>query len=70
MHYLGAAHTLAQALKASRIKITVFLSAVSVLVLILGSFMYLIEGAENGFTSKLAARVAAVLPTEPKDQDA
>jgi len=26
--------------------------------------------AENGFTSKLAARVAAVLPTEPKDQDA
>jgi glycerol-3-phosphate acyltransferase PlsX len=26
--------------------------------------------AENGFTGKLAARVAAVLPTKPKDQDA
>jgi len=26
--------------------------------------------AENGFTGKLAARVAAVLPIEPKDQDA
>ncbi|MFT5799062.1 MAG: hypothetical protein ACI84R_003131, partial [Candidatus Azotimanducaceae bacterium] len=26
--------------------------------------------AENGFTGKLAARVAAVLPTEPKDKDA
>jgi len=49
--YLGEATILARAMLASRHKITVFLGSVVVLVMILGSAMYLIEGAENGFTS-------------------
>ncbi|MCK4745380.1 MAG: ion transporter [Bacteroidales bacterium] len=40
-----------EALKASRIKILVFLFAVVVVVLVVGSLMYLIEGEESGFTS-------------------
>ncbi|SNR34043.1 ion transporter [Lutibacter flavus] len=49
--YLGASITLAAALKASRIKIAVFLFVVLLLTVILGTVMYLIEGPENGFTS-------------------
>jgi voltage-gated potassium channel len=40
-----------RALKASQRTITVFLFSVLTLVVVLGSLMYLIEGAENGFTS-------------------
>ena len=40
-----------EALKASRVKILVFLFAVIVIVLVIGSLMYLIEGEESGFTS-------------------
>jgi voltage-gated potassium channel len=50
-HYLGEANILVTALQASRRKVTVFLGTVLVLVMIVGSAMYLIEGAENGFTS-------------------
>ena len=50
-HYLGEANVLATALAASRRKVTVFLGTVLVLVMILGSMMYLIEGAASGFTS-------------------
>ena len=50
-HFLREERGLVLALQASAWKITVFLSAVIVLVLILGSLMYLIEGEENGFTS-------------------
>ncbi|SDW87449.1 voltage-gated potassium channel [Lutibacter oricola] len=49
--YLGASTKLMQALKASRIKIAVFLFSVIVLTIILGTIMYLVEGPENGFTS-------------------
>ena len=49
--YLGASMTLAGALKASRIKIAVFLFVVLLLTVILGTIMYLIEGPQNGFTS-------------------
>jgi len=49
--YLGEAHVLIRALRASRRKITIFLFAVFTLVVILGSLMYLIEGEQNGFTS-------------------
>ena len=49
--YLGASKTLVTALKASRIKIAVFLFSVLVLTIILGTVMYLIEGPPNGFTS-------------------
>ncbi len=49
--YLGEANSLTQALKASRHKITVFVGAVFTIVVIMGTIMYMVEGAENGFTS-------------------
>ncbi|HAV12344.1 MAG TPA: ion transporter [Opitutae bacterium] len=49
--YIGEANMLMRALRSSLRKIAVFIFAVINLVLILGSLMYLIEGAENGFTS-------------------
>jgi len=49
--YIGEANVLLTALRASRIKISVFILGVLSVVLIVGSMMYLIEGAENGFTS-------------------
>ncbi|MFQ5570126.1 MAG: ion transporter [Rhodothermales bacterium] len=51
VHYLSEADVLMQALRASRRKITIFVITVLTLVVILGSLMYLIEGAQNGFTS-------------------
>jgi len=49
--YLGEADVLARALAASRRKVLVFLGNIVVLVMILGTAMYLIEGADSGFTS-------------------
>lgn len=49
--YIGEAHHLMEALRSSRRKVIVFLFAVFTLVVIFGSFMYIIEGEKNGFTS-------------------
>jgi voltage-gated potassium channel len=49
--YMGEANVLVTALRSSRRKVGVFLGTILVLVLILGSAMYLVEGAANGFTS-------------------
>ncbi len=49
--YISEAKLLRQALRASQRKITVFLFTVLTSVVIMGSLMYMIEGAENGFTS-------------------
>lgn len=49
--YVGEAQALLAALRASRRKILVFLSAVLTLVVIFGALMYVIEGEANGFTS-------------------
>ncbi len=49
--YLGESAELIDALRRSRIKITVFLGTVVTLSLIIGSVMYVVEGPENGFTS-------------------
>jgi len=51
LNYMQGSNIILGALAASRHKITVFIVAVSVLVTLMGSFMYLIEGGENGFTS-------------------
>jgi voltage-gated potassium channel len=51
VQYMGEALLLMKALRASSRKITVFLFTVLTLVIVLGSLMYLIEGAQNGFTS-------------------
>lgn len=45
------AQILRNALRSSRQKITVFLVTVLILVVLLGTFMYLIEGPKTGFTS-------------------
>lgn len=49
--FLGASNILVASLKASRAKISVFLLAVVILSIVLGTIMYLVEGEENGFTN-------------------
>ncbi|GAA3569274.1 ion transporter [Snuella lapsa] len=51
VRYLGASYTLIRALKASRVKISVFLFTVIIISVILGTIMYLVEGESSGFTS-------------------
>ncbi len=51
-HFLKEGHIIVQALRASRAKITVFLVFILLIVMIMGSLMYLIESEQNsGFTS-------------------
>jgi len=51
-HFINEGDIIIQALRASRAKITVFLTFVSLLVIIIGAIMYLIEGGSNeGFSS-------------------
>ena len=50
-HFLSEAETLRAALRASKAKIIVFLGTVLIIICIMGSAMYLIEGPEHGFTS-------------------
>ncbi|MFB6319204.1 ion transporter [Saccharicrinis sp. FJH54] len=49
--YMGEASVIRSAMMASRRKITVFLGLVVIIVIIVGTLMYLVEGKENGFTS-------------------
>lgn len=49
--YVAEYTSLGRAIKASRRKIMVFLSFVLMMVLVLGTIMHVIEGAEHGFTS-------------------
>jgi voltage-gated potassium channel len=49
--YQDESQILWQALKASHRRITVFLFAVLTVVVVVGSLMYVVEGADNGFTS-------------------
>ncbi|MBN2435161.1 MAG: ion transporter [Spirochaetes bacterium] len=49
--YLHEGEVLARALKASRYKITLFIGVVLSSVIIMGTVMFVVEGAENGFTS-------------------
>ena len=49
--YFDESQILLQALRNSRHKIFVFLGAVIIMSVILGTIMYVIEGPENGFTS-------------------
>ena len=51
-HFLSEGNVILDALRASRVKISVFLTFVCLLVVIIGSMMYLIEGGEgSGFSS-------------------
>lgn len=49
--YVAEYAYLAQALRASRRKILIFLSVVLMIVLVMGTVMYVVEGPEHGFTS-------------------
>lgn len=49
--YIGESNRLVDALRNSKAKILVFLFAVLVISIIMGTVMYLVEGPENGFTS-------------------
>lgn len=49
--YTIAGSVIGSALRASKAKIAVFLAAVTTIIVIIGTMMYLVEGAENGFTS-------------------
>ena len=51
VQFMGEGNNLWQALKRSRHKIIVFLTTVLTVVIVVGSLMYLIEGASSGFTS-------------------
>ena len=51
MRYIGEANLLMRSLLMSRRKIFVFFSFVLILAVIFGSLMFVVEGAENGFTS-------------------
>lgn len=49
--YFAEYQLLGEALAASRRKILVFLSAVLMIVLVMGTLMYVVEGPDNGFSS-------------------
>jgi voltage-gated potassium channel len=49
--YVSEFGTLYQALRASRRKIAVFLSFVLLVVMVMGTLMYVVEGPANGYTS-------------------
>jgi voltage-gated potassium channel len=53
VRYVGEAEVITQALVASRRKIIVFVCSVLALVVVFGSFMYLIEGGNNGQVSSI-----------------
>jgi len=49
--YVREYRSLGQALAASRRKILVFIGTVAIIVMLLGTVMYVVEGPKNGFTS-------------------
>lgn len=49
--FIGESQNLTRALKASQHKIIIFITTVLTSVIIFGTILYLVEGAENGFTS-------------------
>ena len=59
--YVGEYSALASAIAASRRKIFIFLSIVLMIVLLMGTLMYVVEGPEYGYTSIPAAMYWAVV---------
>jgi voltage-gated potassium channel len=59
--FLGEANVLGTAIRSSRYKVFVFLGTVLVLVVILGSTMFVVEGPEHGFSSIPRAMYWAVV---------
>lgn len=59
--YVAEYTTLGRALRASRRKILIFLSAVLMVALVLATLMYVLEGPENGYTSIPVAMYWAIV---------
>ncbi len=59
--HLGEAQVLKNALRASRPKITVFLTFIISAVIVVGALMYLVEGPEHGFPDILTSMYWAVV---------
>jgi voltage-gated potassium channel len=59
--YVAEYSALAEALRASRRKIAIFISVVLMLVLVLGTVMYVVEGPKNGYTSIPVAMYWAIV---------
>lgn len=59
--HLGEARVLTSALRASRPKITVFLTFIVSAVIVVGALMYLVEGPEHGFPDILTSMYWAVV---------
>lgn len=49
--YVNESNLLIKAMKASRYKISIFLYAVLMIIIVIGAVMYLVEGEQNGFDS-------------------
>ncbi|MGC9341575.1 MAG: ion transporter [Bacteroidales bacterium] len=49
--YTNEGAIILQALRASRAKISVFIFGITMIIIVIGTLMYLIEGADSGFTS-------------------
>jgi len=49
--YINESNLLIKAMKASRVKISIFLYAVIMIIIIIGAVMYLVEGGQHGFNS-------------------
>jgi len=49
--FIGEGEFIVAALRASRFKILVFLTTVMILVVVMGTLLYVVEGGRNGFTS-------------------
>jgi voltage-gated potassium channel len=60
VRYVEAYQSLGRALLQSRFKIMVFMSVAMMMVLIIGTLMHIVEGAESGFTSIPAAMYWAI----------
>ena len=60
VRYVEAYQSLGRALLQSRFKITVFMSVAMMMVLIIGTLMHIVEGADSGFTSIPASMYWAI----------
>ena len=72
VRYVGEAELIAQALAASRRKITVFVASVLALMVIFGALMYVVEGGTNPAFASIPHSIywACLLYTSPSPRDA
>ena len=57
--FVGGGNQILEALRGSRPKIVVFIGSILIMVTILGTFMYLIEGGENGYMDASSSSICS-----------